>query len=509
MSWDPQSAARLIATLRRRRHDLTDVEVKSAADGVPRLGPTLCAFGNMPEGGTIILGLDESRGFDAVGLRDVSELEQAVAAQARGAVTPPVQVSFTSMDVDGATVLFVDVAGLPLADRPCEHQGRAFLRQADGDYEMSEQERAQIEAVKLTSRTRRTEDAAPVDGTSMADLDDDLRAVYTRLVRGASRRLQGLDEETLLRRTGVVEPSGGRLTLAGLYALGEYPQQFIPSLSLTAAVHLPRSSGARLQDLVHLTGPLPVLLEDAMVWVERNTRTRIAYREDGHAADVPELPLGAVRELIANALVHRSLSPMSHGKRVDVRLSQDRLVISNPGGLYAITASQLGTPGGRSAPNEFLYAICHHLRGADGARLVEAEGGGIIEVREEMSEQHLAPPEFYDTGVSFTAVLHRPQEDDTAATPLPQVVLTPPSAGSAAGAPAGPRRSSVGGAGLPRHGKRVLALLDEPLTITQVVEGSGLTLNQARYTLRRLAAAGLVEMRGSQGDRGTAYARVT
>ena len=254
---------------------------------------------------------------------------------------------------------------------------------------------------------------------------------------------------------------------------------------------------------------LPVLLEDAMVWVERNTRTRIAYREDGHAADVPELPLGAVRELIANALVHRSLSPMSHGKRVDVRLSQDRLVISNPGGLYAITASQLGTPGGRSAPNEFLYAICHHLRGADGARLVEAEGGGIIEVREEMSEQHLAPPEFYDTGVSFTAVLHRPQEDDTAATPLPQVVLTPPSAGSAAGAPAGPRRSSVGGAGLPRHGKRVLALLDEPLTITQVVEGSGLTLNQARYTLRRLAAAGLVEMRGSQGDRGTAYARVT
>ena len=128
MSWDPQSAARLIATLRRRRHDLTDVEVKSAADGVPRLGPTLCAFGNMPEGGTIILGLDESRGFDAVGLRDVSELEQAVAAQARGAVTPPVQVSFTSMDVDGATVLFVDVAGLPLAGPASTRDGPSCAR---------------------------------------------------------------------------------------------------------------------------------------------------------------------------------------------------------------------------------------------------------------------------------------------------------------------------------------------------------------------------------------------
>ena len=61
MSWDSQSAAALITALRWRRHDLTEVEVKSAAAGA--LGPTLCAFRNMPEGGTIILGLDESRGF--------------------------------------------------------------------------------------------------------------------------------------------------------------------------------------------------------------------------------------------------------------------------------------------------------------------------------------------------------------------------------------------------------------------------------------------------------------
>ncbi len=76
MSWDSQSAAALITALRRRRHDLTEVEVKSTA-GVPALGPTLCAFGNMPEGGTIILGLDESRGFAPVGLTEASALEQA------------------------------------------------------------------------------------------------------------------------------------------------------------------------------------------------------------------------------------------------------------------------------------------------------------------------------------------------------------------------------------------------------------------------------------------------
>ena len=90
----------------------------------------------------------------------------------------------------------------------------------------------------------------------------------------------------------------------------------------------------------------------------------VTYREDGHAIDVPEIPMLAVRELIANALVHRSLSPTTHGRRVDIRLSRDRLVIASPGGLYAVTTSQLGHPGGRSAPNEFLYAICQHSSAA-------------------------------------------------------------------------------------------------------------------------------------------------
>ena len=429
MSWDARSAAALITALRRRHHDLTEVEVKSAAAGVPALEPTLCAFGNMPEGGTIILGLDESRGFAPTGLTEVSALEQAVAAQA-SSVVPPVQVSFTQMEVDGSATLFVDVAGLPLTDRPCTYQGRAYLRQADGDYEMSQQERTQVEILRLTSRTRVHDDATPVDGSGLADLDPDLRATYTDLVRRTSRCLQGIDEETLLRRTGVLEPHGDRLTLAGVYALGEYPQQFIPSLSITAAVLLSRTSGSRLRDLAHLSGPLPVLLEDAMAWVERNTSGTVTYREDGHAIDVPEIPMPAVRELIANALVHRSLSPTTHGRRVDIRLSRDRLVIASPGGLYAVTTSQLGHPGGRSAPNEFLYAICQNLRGPDGFRVVEGEGGGIMEVREELRGHGLPAPDFYDTGVTFTAVVHRPRPEAGERTTAPRVVLTPQSAPS-------------------------------------------------------------------------------
>ena len=46
----------------------------------------------MPEGGLIILGLDEHNDFIPVGLSDVATLEQGVAGQAREAVTPPLPV---------------------------------------------------------------------------------------------------------------------------------------------------------------------------------------------------------------------------------------------------------------------------------------------------------------------------------------------------------------------------------------------------------------------------------
>lgn len=120
--------------------DPTGIEVKSAAGGVPSLGDTLCAFSNLPGGGTIILGLDEARGSIPVGLGDIAGLEGAVASMARTSVTPPARCEFQTLTFEGALVLVAHVEDLPLAQCPARHGGIAYLRQSDGDYAMSEQE---------------------------------------------------------------------------------------------------------------------------------------------------------------------------------------------------------------------------------------------------------------------------------------------------------------------------------------------------------------------------------
>lgn len=403
MAIDAADFREALEHLRAHGGDTTDIEVKLGVGGCPHLGETLCAFGNMPTGGLIAIGLDEANDFEPIGVSDPATIEAGIASQARTAVTPPVQVEFSRVEMDGNSVVVARVNSLPLGHRPCRYQGNAYLRQADGDYVMSEPEVQQL----LSLRDRPRFDSAPVPGSRTSDLDRDLTREYLASVRAATRRLVDAGDETILRHRGVLVPHGNELTVAGLYALGAYPQQFAPSLSITAAVQLDPRSGARTRDLAHLDGPLPALLDDAMAWVKRNTRATIRYGRDGHARDHDEIPSVAVRELVANALVHRDLSPHTQGKRVEIRLTNDLLVISNPGGLWGIDRSQLGQPAGKSAVNEFLYEICKFVRTDSGARVIEGEGGGIRDAQRAISAANLRPPRFVDKGVSFTVLVPR------------------------------------------------------------------------------------------------------
>ncbi|WP_298445820.1 ATP-binding protein [Gordonia sp. (in: high G+C Gram-positive bacteria)] len=403
--------AELIAELRHQGGDTTACEVKRGRGGVPQLGPTLSAFGNMPEGGTVIVGLDEATGFAATGIDDVAAMKQGIASQARTAVTPPVTVTFADFVVDGRDVLVCAVAGLPLPARPCFYQGRPYLRHADGDYPMSDVEIQMVEDRKRQAALDDSslwvrDDMREVPDSGIGDLDGALVEVLLRASRTRSVFHRDKPDEVVLRNLGVVAASG-RLTVAGAYVLGEYPQRFVPSWSATAAVQLLSGSGARTRDLVHFEGPVPSLLVEANAWVARNMHTTIGYRSDGNAVDEAELPAVAVRELVANALVHRDLSPLSRGKSVEIRLRGDRLTIANPGGLRGITTAQLGHRGGKHAVNETVYALCERLTLPDGSRVIEAEGGGIREARERMRAAGLKPIRFYDSGVSFVAVVSR------------------------------------------------------------------------------------------------------
>lgn len=66
--------------------------------------------------------------------------------------------------------------------------------------------------------------------------------------------------------TGVVaDRAGTELTVAGLYALGEYPQRLLPHLTLTAAVE--GRGDERAVNRRDFTGALPVIPDGDLTWL--------------------------------------------------------------------------------------------------------------------------------------------------------------------------------------------------------------------------------------------------
>ncbi|CAB1047893.1 transcriptional regulator [Corynebacterium diphtheriae] len=399
MNWTLDSLTEQLAELRRLHRDSTDIEVKRASELPENLPETTCAFANMPSGGTIILGVDENRDFEVVGVADAAALEEALISQTRNSVKPAPMIECETFTLEGKQVLVAQVNPVPLQNRPAHYRGVAYLRQSDGDYEMNDADLALVEIQKLSHSENFQFDVAPVLNSSTRDLDSVRVKSFLEAARAGSRILsKKIDDQELLETLNIVTVKG-ELTLAGIYALGEYPQGKAPQLRITAAVQLPREGGSvRTRNMQDFEGPLPDLLESALTWVKQNAPTQNVYDSSGHMRKESVYPLPAVRELIANALVHRDLSPNSDGKWVEIRLCDDRLVISNPGGLRGVSVKQLESATlSKNAVNPRLYDI---------AKRVRTEGAGIQEVLRQTRQALLAKPQLIDTGVQFTAILY-------------------------------------------------------------------------------------------------------
>lgn len=387
-----------LAVLELRGGDTTSIEAKTFSEYSPeQLGPTLSAFANKPGGGTILLGVSERDGLNVVGVDDVGDLLKRAANQARNGFRPPIRVDVRALDLDGKTIGVVNVEGADVNEKPVRwlKDKKAYLRQYDGDYQMAASE----EQMLLLRHHRPTADAEPVRGSSPHDLDQNLVSQYLAFAREKTPRLVDYSDEEVLYNTGVVaDRQSGELSVAGLYALGEYPQRLLPHLTVTAAVE--GNGNVRAVNRRDFTGSLPVILDDVLEWVRGNVESRQLVTRDGDGLTEYAVPLLAAREVIANALVHRDLSEASRGKGIDLRINRDGFRLTNPGGLWGITVDRLGS-GDHPAVNEHLYQICRNVEGRSG-RVIEAMGTGIREVRRSLREAGMAEPLFYDNGVSFT-----------------------------------------------------------------------------------------------------------
>ncbi|MFI5931594.1 ATP-binding protein [Actinoplanes sp. NPDC051494] len=367
----------------------------------------------------VILGLDENDDFRPAHGFDAGRIRDALASACSDDLQPPVRAEIDIVPFGGALVVVAEVDELDPRFKPCyvaargEYNG-SFTRGGDGDRRLTDFEIHLLH----TNRGQPDDDRRPVAGATPDDLEQgEVQAFVERVRRRQPRPFTGLSTEQVLRRLNVLaEDEDGQLrpTLGGLLALGTYPQQFFPQLNATFVVYPGLSeqdipaNGPRFLDNRSFDGPIPVIVDEAVTAILRNTSVR-SFIEGTGRTDVYDYPAEAIREAVANALLHRDYSPYSRGAPVQITLYADRLTVANPGGLFgAVTEDDLGAEGVNSTRNSVLAKLLQDIRLPETGRMVsENRASGIPTMLRELRRIGSPPPEFHSRITRFKVIMPR------------------------------------------------------------------------------------------------------
>ena len=476
----------VLSRLRRQGADNALYEVKECRHSLSKdVWESVSAFANT-RGGTLILGVSESGDFAPVSGFSIGRVsDQFVSGMGdggeQGCLTNPPQYSMETETVAGEDVLVIRVSELEPSQKPCYVTARGVLggsykRVGDKDIRLSANEVYLLQSVMSVDQSDRT----IVRGASIDDLDSAVyeqvfskaRAVMPRALRGA----QTSDE--CLRRLNFIDDEGGVMR-AGLLVAGVYPQQFFPKLHVDVAVHPGLSKapggGVRFLDRVVCEGTLSEMI-DAAVGAVSKSLSRVSIVSGVGRSDELEIPEEMLREAIANAVIHRSYDQRFDGEAVAVDVFDDRVEITNPGGLWGKSRDEL-MDGRSCCRNPTIMRLMYLAPLPVGSvSPVEGNGSGILFLLSEAMSRGLEAPEFIPTADCFKVILWRPLRG-----------------GGERGARAGARR--------------VEELLREfgELSMRELASMSGMSIAQARYRVNELVASGVVEPTAPPTSRNRKY----
>lgn len=320
--------------------------------------------------------------------------------------------------------------------------------------------------------------AQAVAGTSLTDFDPLERERLRQAVQqyGGDRVLLELDDAALDGALGFTTrlPNAERVpTLAGLLVIGREQalREFVPTHEFAFQV--------LARDAVSFNEFRRFPLLKALEWLETNFRPYNPEKEVQiglFRVPVPKVDMGAFREAVANALVHRDYHQLG---AMHVRLDDQGLTVSNPGGLVeGVTLQNLLTTEPRPRNPSLADAMKR-------IGIVERSGRGVDKIYRGMLRFGRPEPDYSRTDNNNVVLQLATVEADEV---FLQLVVE--------------QENRQNGA-LPIDGLIALAALREQkrLGLDELARHIHQDTAQARRTLEQLLEAGLVQAHGNTRNR--------
>ncbi|HIR93269.1 MAG TPA: putative DNA binding domain-containing protein [Candidatus Egerieimonas intestinavium] len=362
---------------------------------------SVVAFAN-GSGGKIIFGIaDKTReviGFDK---EDVFKKVDAIANAVSDSCEPAIIPDITLQTVDSKTVIVVEIAEgrqRPYYIKTLGKEGGVYVRVA-GTTRLADE--YMIKELMFEGSNRYF-DQALCAGLTISDEDIDTlcKAMREQAVKNARNEEQRTSIKEVgkqqLRSWGILIERDGK----------DYPSNAFAILTGYGGLHVATQCGVFkgttkeiFVDRREYTGPLWKQIEEAFQFVLRNIHLGAAivgiYRQD-----IYEIPPEAIRELIINAMVHRSY--LDHGT-IQVAVYDNRLEITSPGKLPMGQTVERMKEGYSKIRNEALAHAFSYMN------LIEHWGSGIPRIIGKVKAAGLREPEFIGGEVDLRINIYRGQ----------------------------------------------------------------------------------------------------
>ena len=226
------------------------------------------------------------------------------------------------------------------------------------------------------------------------DLRRDLKPETWARFAARARIPAGMEPQTALENLHLVRD--GQMTHAGAWLLADDVTRYSLQAEVTCAL-LRGVTKNHIIDLKKFTGDLYTIYEDCVSYAKAKLNTALILHLYGRHERL-ELPEGAIREALVNAIAHRDYRSAAN---VQMYLFHDRLEIVTPGGLPAgMREADLGV---KSVPrNRLLFNMFHRMG------VVEQIGSGIRRIRQECLDYGVAEPLIEVSEHWVTTIFRRP-----------------------------------------------------------------------------------------------------
>ena len=350
----------------------------------------ICAFANAA-GGTLILGVDDNNIVRGVVFNNAkrSALQNSI-----NEISPALQCDICIVTVDSKDVVVIEVpSGV---NKPYVLSGAIYVRQGPNSQKITTVEEMRDffqQADKIYF------DEAPC---KTIDINQDIPNKNINQFRELAGLSATVSNEQVFNNLKLTTKEGFLKNGAALF-FAENPEQFFEK-AVIRCIAFDGIDKRFIEDDKLMTGSLYNQYLQAMSWLKKKIDVRYDIEGAGSQPrkEIWEIPETVFKEAIINALAHRDY--YDKGARITVEVFNDRVEISNPGGLISgIPKNEFGK---RSlSRNPLIFGLFERIR------MVEQIGSGISRMRELMIEANLTEPEFNTEGM-FTVTVRRPFDFD-------------------------------------------------------------------------------------------------